>query len=276
MGRRGPCIRTMRALFLLTCFALAAAAASPGAELLAAARKGQTDQVRALLKKRAPVNSQDKDGRTALMLAAEHGHAETVELLLDKGADPTARDARGWDAYAIALLSSAGGRAEVLKLLPQPQRKRLALEPVFSAESLFSSCSMSLPELAKFVAGLRVERMVAQAIHDASVAPGAGPVELVSQGVEAADAVVHLRIRPQVSCVQQDPSDNLSLAIDVTVTSQTASGPLVEKTFGAGIKGLHTRSAENPAQYAPLFAEWAKSHGAPIYWAVVGALLRKP
>ncbi|HYW48737.1 MAG TPA: ankyrin repeat domain-containing protein [Bryobacteraceae bacterium] len=254
------------ACLLLACAGLAAAA-DAGADLLAAARKGQTDRVRALVAKGAPLESHDKDGRTPLMLAAEHGHADTVQALLEKGASAAARDKQGWNAYALALLASPGGHGEVLKLLPAPPPLRVVLEAELAPDNLYSSCSMSPPLLAKYVAGLRLEGMVAAAVRET-----AGPLEIVG---EDADAVAHLRVRPQASCVQQDSSDNLSLEIDVKVTAKDREAPLLEKTFGGGLKGLHARKAASAAQYAPLFAEWAKSHGGPIYWAVVGAVLKR-
>jgi uncharacterized protein len=261
---------TPRFAFILL-LALTAAAADSGGDLLVAAKKGMTERVRLLIGAKAPLESRDKDGRTPLMLAAEYGHADTVELLLDRGANPAQRDKEGFNAYALALLSSTGGREKVLKLLPQPPHLRVTLEPELSTDNLYSSCLITPQQLSKLVTGLRIDSMVAEAIHDASVAPRAAPVELVTFD---ADAIVGLHIRPQVSCVVQDSSDHVNLEIDVKMTGKNASAPLLDKTFGGGLKGLHARRATGPAQYSALFAELARSNGAPVYWAVVGALLK--
>src|SRR5260221_1789141 len=101
---------------LLLLFSMSAAAADLSPELLAAAKKGQTERVETLAAKGASLESRDKDGRTALMLAAQHGHPDTVRALLAKGAKPQDRDKEGWSAYALALFSSSGRREEVLKL----------------------------------------------------------------------------------------------------------------------------------------------------------------
>ena len=56
--------------------------------IFAAAAKGQTDELRALVEKDpALVNAHSPDGFTPLGLAAFFGHAETVEALLAAGAD---------------------------------------------------------------------------------------------------------------------------------------------------------------------------------------------
>jgi hypothetical protein len=265
----------MRTLPLVLVSLMAAAAADPGVELLNAAKKGETQRVKLLLGAKAPIGARDKEGRTALMLAASHGHTATVELLLDRGANPEERDKEGFDAYALALFSSAGGREGVMKLLPQPPRFRVTVEPELSTDNLYNSCSMPPQQLAKLVAGLRVENMVGSAVRDASVAPGAGPLELVSYD---ADAIAQLRVRPRTSCLQHESVDDVSLEIDLKLVGKDGATLLMEKTFGARLKGLltpgWTRRATSPTQYQALFGEMARAHGPEIYWAVMGALLK--
>src|SRR5581483_3099620 len=95
-------MRPILAIFALCLYPALAADLSP--QLLAAAAAGKTTDVQALLDKGAPVDAQDKNHRTPLMLAAQHGHAETVRLLLAKGAHAEARDKLGFTAYGLALL----------------------------------------------------------------------------------------------------------------------------------------------------------------------------
>ncbi len=261
-----------RLLLLLIAFLGCVAAADLGPDLLSAAKKGQTDRVATLLAKGAAIESKDKDGRTALMLAARHGHTETVRLLLAKGASAAARDKEGLTAYGLAVLSSSDKREEILKTLPPPQRIHAAVRAVLVPDNLYSSCSMPPQQLAQFMKQLAPDAMVLAAFRETAANPGipAGlvPVEFVAEGGEA---VVTLNVRPQVSCVQPASSDNVSLAIDVRVTVKERA--ILEKTFGGGLRGLHARSTSSPAQYSALFSEWAKNHGAPIYWAVVTALM---
>jgi hypothetical protein len=81
-------------------------------------------------------------------------------------------------------------------------------------------------------------------------------------------------VRPSISCVQQQTVDNVSLAIDLKVLRVSDGAVLLEKTFGGGLKGLRARATTSPAQYGPLFLEWAKAHASGIYWTAVEAWLR--
>lgn len=112
-------------------------AAEPGDGLRAAARKGQTKEVASLLSRGVPIDSPDRDGRTALMLAAQRGRAETVKLLLGKGAKADARDKDGWTAYALALLN---GRDDVVRIFPKRDPLRAQIEPVVASDNVYSSC----------------------------------------------------------------------------------------------------------------------------------------
>lgn len=94
-------------------------------DLLEAARLGDAEAVRALLRAGADASAARGDGITALHLAAEHGHAGSVRALLHAGAavdagtrigryTPLHLAARGGHDNAVALLLDAGAdpRAE--------------------------------------------------------------------------------------------------------------------------------------------------------------------
>ena len=61
-----------------------------------------------------PVDVEDGDGNTLLMLAAYHGHAATVRLLVDRGADVDRLNHRGQAPLAGALFK---GEDEVVRVL---------------------------------------------------------------------------------------------------------------------------------------------------------------
>jgi hypothetical protein len=261
-------------LFLLS---FASLAAVPPEDWLAAAKKGDTKRVQALLKAGAELEAKDRDGRTALMLAAQFGRADTVRLLLVQGAHADARDKRGWNAYMLALLSPSGGiihtvHDNVLKLLPQPHL-RLALEARWApGASFFSSCFMRPDDLARHMDGVRPEALVLEAFRDYAFTSGRGLVELV-QTPAGADAVLSLLVEPGVTCVQQ--SDRLSMLIHVSLLRPPDQPPLLERAYGGGMKtGMREQLAANPAQYPALYRAWAKSQAGPIYWGVIEALMR--
>jgi len=89
-----------RALTVLAVFLVAGLAGAPalyaadGLPLVDAVKNGDTDAVRALLKRGTDVNAAAPDGATALHWAAINGHRDTFELLVSRGASLTIRDQR--------------------------------------------------------------------------------------------------------------------------------------------------------------------------------------
>lgn len=69
------------------------------ADLFAAARDGQLDEVRRLLARGASVAYANADGSTPLFIAACQGHADVVRLLLGAGAAVERASEDGWWVY---------------------------------------------------------------------------------------------------------------------------------------------------------------------------------
>jgi ankyrin repeat protein len=85
------------------------------AALQAAAVKGDTDTVKAMLDKGAKVDARDENGGTALGHAVWFGHLDTVRLLIDRGADVNAGKRDGSTPLQLANSSNHPEIAEVLK-----------------------------------------------------------------------------------------------------------------------------------------------------------------
>jgi hypothetical protein len=272
----------VRFRWTLSAFVVTAAlAAEPRAtDLLEAARKGDAVLMRTLISHKLNLDVKDKDGRTPLMLAAQHGHAEVVRLLLAGGAHPEARDRQGYTAYGLAVLSSAGGTLETMRELPHAPF-RLTVDAAVGFENLTTSCFLRPGQLADRIHGLNLEAVALGALREYADSSGRGAAALVPAGADAAetaatdaDATVSLRLRPSSACVQQQSTDDVSLAVDIRITRAGHEGPVLEKTLGGGLKGLASHSVSGPAQYAPVLEELARSRAGEIYWAVVAGLLR--
>lgn len=246
-------------------------AADLGPDLLAAAHKGQTARVAEILAKGAPIEAKDKNGRTPLMLAARSGHVGVVRLLLSKGADPGARDRQGWTAFALATIESHDA---VLRVMPPMPKVKLIVEVRWVPDNLYSSCLMSVSQLAQHVAGVQPEMIVLGALRDVASLAARGLVEIATEG--PGDATLQVTVRPGASCMPQQNADNLRLAVDVRLVRARDEKTLLEKTYGGGLKGLHARLATSAAQYGALYGEWARNHATGIYWAVVENWLRTP
>ena len=267
-----------------------ALAADAPIDILEAARKGKDKEIEALLAKGSDIEARDKDGRTPLMLAAQYGHAATVRMLLDKGAKADARDTHRWNAYMLALLAPSGGVVHtthdaVLKLLPQPKRFRVAITASWTpGKGLFSSCFMRSAEMTQHLRELHPDGIVIEALQRFAPTSGRDLIAFVSVDARGnseiserptpqdVDAILTLQVEPGVVCVQQ--ADEISMLIHATVNAPDEAAPLLEKTFGAGVKmGMRGQVATNANQHGPLFESWAKSQAGPVYWAILTALL---
>ncbi|KPC78462.1 MULTISPECIES: ankyrin repeat domain-containing protein [Streptomyces] len=67
------------------------------------ARQGRAQELLEFFDHGLPVDVQDQEGNTALMLAAYHGHTETVRALVGRGADVDRRNGRDQSPVAGAL-----------------------------------------------------------------------------------------------------------------------------------------------------------------------------
>jgi ankyrin repeat protein len=80
------------------------------------AREGKAVELGEFVDHGLPVDVEDSDGNTLLMLAAYHGQAEAVAALLKRGADPNRRNSRDQSPVAGALFK---GEDDVVRLLVQ-------------------------------------------------------------------------------------------------------------------------------------------------------------
>lgn len=109
--------RMMPRRAVLAALALAAggglATASDGDALRNAAAMGDADAVARFIGIGTPLETRDRDGRTALMLATRANHVEVARILIDAGADVNAKDRIADSPY---LFAAAEGRLEILHM----------------------------------------------------------------------------------------------------------------------------------------------------------------
>jgi len=109
------------------CFALPAIAQPPGGRppLVDAARSGDHDALRALIRKSGDVNAAEADGTTALQWASYRDDLESAEMLIRAGASVDAANDLG--ATALWAASQNGGEAMVRALLAAGANPNAAL-----------------------------------------------------------------------------------------------------------------------------------------------------
>ena len=78
------------------------------------AREGMTEELAGFVEHGLPVDVQDDDGNTALMLAAYHGHVETVQMLVGRAADVDLRNNRDQSPVAGAVFKGEDAVVRVL------------------------------------------------------------------------------------------------------------------------------------------------------------------
>jgi ankyrin repeat protein len=89
--------------FIILLLPIIASAQNVNDDLIAAAKRGDVEAVRALIAKGANVNTRTTYGATALHFAADRGHLEVVKALVEAGADVNAKD----DFYKITPATMA-------------------------------------------------------------------------------------------------------------------------------------------------------------------------
>ncbi|WJY27604.1 MULTISPECIES: ankyrin repeat domain-containing protein [Sporosarcina] len=83
------------------------------AELIEAAKAEDTEKVKELIGRSVPLDEQDSDGRTALMIATYNHDAPTVKALLDAGADVDIQDNLQNNCF---LYAGAEGFIDIVRL----------------------------------------------------------------------------------------------------------------------------------------------------------------
>ena len=79
------------------------------------AREGRSDELGEFLDHGVPIDAQDADGNSLLMLAAYHGQAGTVQRLLEAGADPNLRNDRDQAPITGAMFKGEQAVARLLR-----------------------------------------------------------------------------------------------------------------------------------------------------------------
>lgn len=82
--------------------------------LMALVLKGQRDQVKQMISRGVEINSQNEEGKTALMIAIENGHNDIAKDLISYGADVNKQDGNGVTALIFA---AKGGHDELTGIL---------------------------------------------------------------------------------------------------------------------------------------------------------------
>ncbi|CAN7391746.1 ankyrin repeat domain-containing protein [Bosea sp. LjRoot9] len=123
------------------------AAAAAGPALIDAAAAGRADEVARLVVAGAPLEAQDSQGRSALLLAVAGNHVATAKALLDAGASPNTQAANRDTPW---LLAGALGRAEIIAVM-LPRKPDLTIRNRYGGNALIPACERAHVEAVKLL-----------------------------------------------------------------------------------------------------------------------------
>jgi ankyrin repeat protein len=114
MNRLQEIIGSITVLFLIVAWPLSMRAQIPPSSgeiskysgILAAAARGDTKRIEALIAKGEKPDARDGYGRTPLHVAAYGGHHEAMRVLVAAGADPNALENDRYDIVTIAAVAN--------------------------------------------------------------------------------------------------------------------------------------------------------------------------
>ena len=135
-------MKALPLLFGITCLSITAFNApaqtgdTAGATLIGAASAGDAEHVRQLIRDKAPLDAQDDQGRTALLMAVEQDHVDIAHALLAAGASV---NVQAQNRDTPWLLAGALGRTEILREMI-PARPDLSIRNRYGGNALIPAC----------------------------------------------------------------------------------------------------------------------------------------
>lgn len=126
---------------------MSAAANATGPALIEAATAGRADEVARLVSAGAPLEAQDAQGRSALLLAVAGNHVAAARALLDAGASPNTQAANRDTPW---LLAGALGRAEIIAAM-LPRKPDLSIRNRYGGNALIPACERAHVEAVKLL-----------------------------------------------------------------------------------------------------------------------------
>jgi|GEM_PF-7072080 len=236
-------------------------------DLLAAARLGDTDAIRALLESGAEINNGDRWGVTPLLAAATEGHADVTRLLLESGADLTACDVSGWTALICAahhahveivrMLLEAGASADIESVdgLSPIRLAAVQGDPDIIRLLVNAQAVLSEHDAIRYLHGLleaqgRTVQLAQTAVLESGVVREAevyvvdGPMRLDSDALKAIDQYLHAML----SSENGEGYSDLRFRIGVQFVSQVAR---IGSATDTGKRLVALGTLENSRAYSP-------------------------
>jgi ankyrin repeat protein len=115
--------------------------------LIEAAAAGRADEVARLVRSGAPLEIQDAQGRSALLLAVAGNHVGVAKALIEAGASPNTQAANRDTPW---LLAGALGRTEIIAAM-LPRQPDLSIRNRYGGNALIPACERAHVEAVKLL-----------------------------------------------------------------------------------------------------------------------------
>ena len=115
--------------------------------LIEAAAAGRVDEVARLVRSGAPLEIQDAQGRSALLLAVAGNHVAVAKALIEAGASPNTQAANRDTPW---LLAGALGRTEIIAAM-LPRQPDLSIRNRYGGNALIPACERAHVEAVKLL-----------------------------------------------------------------------------------------------------------------------------
>lgn len=143
----------LAATLVLTMAPVVSRAQTVGSDLIAASVAGDLARVEQLIGANAPLDAQDAQGQTALLVAVMNNHADVARMLIMAGASVNVQAANMDTPW---LLAGASGRTEIIRAMI-PANPDLAIRNRFGGNALIPACESAHVETIEVLLSTKID-----------------------------------------------------------------------------------------------------------------------
>jgi ankyrin repeat protein len=199
-----------------------------------AAKIGQLDDLKSLVKKGVSLDFPNSKGKHALFIAAAEGHEDLVRFLLEQGADPNKKSQNGFNSLMVPVLS---GKAAIVRLLAPKMKKEIDGSGADGMTALHHASALGLHEIVQTLldSGASVSQKNSQGLTPLTVAILTGKTEVVKVLANSKNSILNSDSGRSIPLEQAVKRGNIEMVKILLKAGANAKSPEVmasAKEFG--------------------------------------------